>query len=211
MTATLTQPLSVPTPSHTELLGAYFELQGDLIALCARFLLSGVQLLALLEDPCFRPRLKEVDEILARSTILRLQSTAADALTCAFMTATTPAERCRAGSNLARLSFHWGQLPAPPRTPRARPPASDAAPTPTPAPAPTPDETPNDTPNDTSSQLPPLNLSDLLAAVTANPLDQPQTPPAPDPLLINVPSKPSKSTTLINLAGLAAQSRASSA
>ena len=95
------------------------------------------------------------------------------------------------------------QLPAPPRTPHARSPVSDAAPTPTPAPAPTPDETPDETPNYTSSQIPPLNLSDLLAAVTTNPLDQPQSPPAPIPLPVNVPSKPSKSATLINLAGLA--------
>ncbi len=207
MTATLTQPLPVPTPSHTELLGGYLELQGDLTALCARFSLSGVQLLALLEDPSFRPRLKEIDEFLVRTTILRLQTTAAEALTSAFKTATTPAERCRAGTNLARLSFHWGQLPSPPRTPRARPPASDATPTPTAAPAPTPVQTPSQT----LSPIPPLNLSDLLAGVTTNPLDQPQSPPAPLPLPINVPSKPSKSTALINLAGLVPQSRASSA
>ncbi|MEK6701537.1 MAG: hypothetical protein AABZ53_04690 [Planctomycetota bacterium] len=43
--------MSQAAPTHSDLLGAYIELQGDLAALRARFALSGLELLAFLEDP----------------------------------------------------------------------------------------------------------------------------------------------------------------
>ncbi|MEK6703833.1 MAG: hypothetical protein AABZ53_16360, partial [Planctomycetota bacterium] len=110
-----------PTVSHSDLLGAFIELNGDLDALRARFSLSGVQLLALLEDPSFRPRLNDVDAFLTRATIKKLQSISADAFICAIKAAPVPIEVHRAATNLARLTSHWGRLPSPPRTRAARP------------------------------------------------------------------------------------------
>ena len=74
-------PSTTPAaPSHTDLLGAFVELQGDLTALCARFSISGLQLLAFLDDPAIKARLSAIEPILTRCTIKRYQTAAGDAL-----------------------------------------------------------------------------------------------------------------------------------
>ncbi|MEK6703135.1 MAG: hypothetical protein AABZ53_12790 [Planctomycetota bacterium] len=158
-----------PTPCHIELLGAYAKLGGDLTALCDRFSLNGLQLLAFLDDPAIKERLITLDPILAASAIKRYQTAAAEALTQAFKATQDPVERRRSATILARITFHWGQLPSPPRAPRAttpaspdsqesRPPASSPTSTTCPTePAPQPYVTPIEFPIRSA-----LDLSDLL-------------------------------------------------
>ncbi|MEK6701835.1 MAG: hypothetical protein AABZ53_06200, partial [Planctomycetota bacterium] len=107
--------MSQAAPSHSDLLGAYAELNGDLSALRARFSLSGLQLIAFLEDPAITPRLTNLDGFLARSTIQRLQTKSAAVLEHILDTTPDPVERRHAATILTRLACRWGRLPSPPR------------------------------------------------------------------------------------------------
>ena len=107
--------MSKAAPSHTDLLGAYAELNGDLTALRARFSLSGLQLIAFLEDPAILPRLTNLNTFLLRSTITRLQTISVDALVSSINSSNDPIERRRAATMLARLTLRCGRLPPAPR------------------------------------------------------------------------------------------------
>lgn len=103
-------------PSHSALLTAYLELNGDPLALCARFSLTPVQLLALIEDPVFHSRLQKVQEDLHRAAAMKYQAIAADALLHVMNHTTDPLERRRAAKSLALLARQMGTLaPCPAR------------------------------------------------------------------------------------------------
>ncbi|MEK6702247.1 MAG: hypothetical protein AABZ53_08290, partial [Planctomycetota bacterium] len=97
-------------PSHSDLLAAYLELHGNPLALCSRFSLSPIQLLALFEDPVFRSRLQKVEEDRHRAAAVKYQAIAADALIRVMNLTTDPIERRRAAKALARLSRQMGTL-----------------------------------------------------------------------------------------------------
>lgn len=127
MEATLTHPAAPIAPSHTELLGAFIELQGDLTALIARYSLGGLQLVAFLEDPAIKERLLTIEPILTRSTIIRYQTAAADALVRALKLTQDPIELRRSATILARITFQWAGLPSTRRAPRGSKPDSPSS------------------------------------------------------------------------------------